>query len=79
MRQVDGDAAFLLDPRCPRLKAAMMGGYRYHEKNGTILKNNHSHIAEALQYLALHVASVGDTSILNSRREVKHVRAQGWT
>lgn len=79
MRQVDGDPAFLLDPRCTRLKAAMMGGYRYHEKNGTILKNNHSHIAEALQYLALHISSIGELDTRTARRPVKHVLAHGWT
>ncbi len=40
MRQVDGDSAFVVDPRCSQLKAAMMGGYRFHKKNGTIDKNN---------------------------------------
>ena len=53
MRQVDGDSAFVVDPRCSQLKAAMMGGYRFHKKNGTIDKNKHSHVAEALQYLSL--------------------------
>ena len=43
MRQVDGDSAFLVDPRCTQLKAAMMGGYRFHYKNGNIDKNKHSH------------------------------------
>lgn len=44
MRQVDGDPAFLMDPRCTRLKAAMMGGYRYKLKQpDTIEKNQHSH------------------------------------
>jgi len=44
MRQVDGDPAFLVDPRCTHLKAAMMGGYRYKPKgDGVIDKNNHSH------------------------------------
>lgn len=44
MRQVDGDPAFLVDPRCTRLKAAMMGGYRYKAKQeGVIDKNKHSH------------------------------------
>ena len=39
MRQVDGDSAFVVDPRCSQLKAAMMGGYRFHKKNGTIDTN----------------------------------------
>lgn len=78
MMQVDGDPAFLLSPNCVRLKAAMMGGYRYHPKTGAIEKNKHSHVAEALQYLALHIAGVGE-SLGAMRREIKSVNAVGWT
>jgi hypothetical protein len=78
MRQVDGDPAFLVDPRCTRLKAAMMGGYRF-DKNGGIDKNKHSHCAEALQYLCLHIASVGDGHYMTQRREIKAVASAGWT
>jgi len=78
MRQADGDAAFLLDSRCTQLKAAMLGGYRYHPKNGGIDKNKHSHVAEALQYAALHISSaVGSQT--GQKREVKKVAAGGWT
>lgn len=79
MRHVDGDSAFLLDPKCSQLKAAMMGGYRFHHKNGNIDKNNHSHVAEALQYFMLHVATAGEGSFMPMRREVKRVAASGWT
>jgi len=79
MRQVDGDAAFLVDPRCTQLKAAMMGGYRYHKKNETIDKNKHSHIAEALQYFMLHVMSASDGGLVTKAREIKTVSAAGWT
>lgn len=79
MRQVDGDPAFLIDPRCTKLKAAMMGGYRYKERIvDTIDKNKHSHVAEALQYLMLHISSnMGEH--VQHRREVKIVAASGWT
>lgn len=78
MRQVDGDPAFLLDPRCTQLKAAMMGGYRF-DKNGGIDKNKHSHVAEALQYLMLHIGA-GDTGRHQMvRREIKRVASAGWT
>ena len=79
MRQVDGDAAFLLDPKCTQLKAAMMGGYRFHHKNGTIDKNKHSHIAEALQYLMLHINHAAEAAYNLKRREIKRVAAAGWT
>ena len=79
MRQVDGDSAFLLDPRCSKLKAAMMGGYRFHPKNGNIEKNKHSHVAEALQYLMLHINAIGEAGYALQKREVKRVAAGGWT
>jgi len=79
MRQVDGDPAFLLDPRCTQLKAAMMGGYRF-DKHGGIDKNRHSHVAEALQYLMLHISSAGDAgSHMIQRRTIKPVASLGWT
>jgi hypothetical protein len=80
MRQVDGDPAFLVDPRCTQLKAAMMGGYRYKPKGDSdIEKNKHSHVAEALQYLMLHIANVSDGSHIPRKRDIKHVAATGWT
>lgn len=78
MRHVDGDSAFLMDPRCTKLKAAMMGGYRY-KKDGSIDKNKHSHVAEALQYLMLHIAHANSGAIVGQRREIKRVAANGWT
>ena len=57
----------------------MMGGYRYHPKNGTIEKNKHSHVAEALQYLMMHINTVGEGALLTQRREVKQVASAGWT
>jgi hypothetical protein len=80
MRQVDGDPGFLMDPGCSNLKSAMMGGYRY-KKNimDTIEKNHASHIAEALQYLMLHIASAQSGSGLSTRREVKTISSLGWT
>ena len=78
MRQVDGEAAFLVDHRCTRLKAAMMGGYKYHQKTGNIDKNKHSHIAEALQYLALHISSATG-EVRNVARPVRQVASAGWT
>ncbi len=79
MRHVDGDSAFVMDPCCTALKSAMMGGYRFHPKTGAIEKNKHSHVAEALQYLMLHIASIADGTIVNQRREIKPHAALGWT
>lgn len=78
MRQVDGDPAFLLDSTCTALKAAMMGGYRFHPKTGSIEKNNHSHIAEALQYFALHINDfAGHVPIV--AKPVKKVAFAAWS
>jgi hypothetical protein len=80
MRQVDGDPAFIVDPTCTQLKAAMMGGYRYKPKgDGEIEKGKASHVAEALQYLMLHIGTVGDGSATVQRRDVKRVTSGGWT
>ncbi len=79
MRHADGEAAFLMDPRCRRLKSAMMGGYRFHIKTGKIEKDKkHSHIAEALQYLMLHITS-REGALVGKPRPVVHVNASGWT
>ena len=79
MRQVDGDSAILVDPRCTHLKSALMGGYRYKKSgDGEIEKNKHSHVAEALQYLMLHISGAGEVHTAY-RREVKQVDASGWT
>ncbi|MDV7401745.1 hypothetical protein RZS08_60560, partial [Arthrospira platensis SPKY1] len=80
MRQVDGDPAFVVDPRCTQLKAAMMGGYRYKPKgDGDIDKNKHSHVAEALQYLMLHLHNAASGQILQRPRDIRVVSASGWT
>ena len=81
MRQSDGGPAFLMDRRCFHLKAAMVGGYRWHDKKpGVILKNEHSHVADALQYLCLHVSGVvGGTLPGRQRHEVKPARSVVWT
>ncbi len=79
MRQVDGDPGFLVDPSCMRLKAAMMGGYRFKEKGEGIDKNDHSHVAEALQYLCLHLNSAYSGAAATGARTVQQVSFSGWT
>lgn len=80
MRQVDGDPAFLVDPSCTQLKAAMMGGYRYKNRgDGGIDKNKHSHVAEALQYLMLHIGNAGEGAMVRVKRDIVPIAAVGWT
>jgi hypothetical protein len=82
MRQVDGDPGFLVDPSCNRVKAAMMGGYRF-KKNGDGLEKTgdagkHSHVGDAISYFCLHVGSLDSGALLHQRREIKRVDARGW-
>jgi hypothetical protein len=55
----DGHPRFVLSPTCVKLKAAMNGGYRYGARTErqneaeAPLKNSHSHVADALQYLLI--------------------------
>lgn len=58
VRQVDGKAAFLVNPECVHLVRALHYGYRYKLRKGGNMddvpeKNMHSHISDALQYLCL--------------------------
>ncbi|MFZ6731974.1 hypothetical protein ACO0LG_08655 [Undibacterium sp. Ji42W] len=58
-RMADGKPAIVIDPEARNLITAMAGGYRYKIKtNGELMdtpdKNKHSHIADSMQYLALH-------------------------
>lgn len=79
MRQIDGEPGLLMDPSCMKLKAALMGGYRFKEKTETIDKNEHSHVAEALQYLMLHLANASGGLALTGSRPVVQVDVGGWT
>jgi hypothetical protein len=70
----------MISPNCANLIEAMNGGYHYtrHRLRGSVdvvysnepAKNEHSHIADALQYLALHVNRKGDEPEKNGLREL---------
>jgi len=85
-RQVEGGPGHLIDPSCTELIRAMRGGYRYKmkksgEADDSPEKNSHSHVADAHQYACLHAdggAMFGDVG-QSQRREVKKVKAGGWT
>lgn len=84
-RQIDSGAGFLIDPSCRGLINALRGNYRYKVKlNGELEdkpeKNAASHLADALQYLMLHIdAQNGGRGYLRGRREIHRVSAVGWT
>lgn len=52
MRMVDGLPAFQMDPSCTHLHKGFVAGYVY-DKDGKALKNDSSHVHDALQYLLL--------------------------
>lgn len=59
VRQIDGKAGLLIDPKCTHIINAMEWGYRYKKSatgQGTLTfdKNHFSHQAESGQYFALH-------------------------
>jgi hypothetical protein len=77
-RMVDGRAAIQIDPSCSHIIRALRGGYRYKlKKNGEIEdspeKNASSHIADSLQYFALHINQLnfGDTWQSKARKVEK--------
>jgi hypothetical protein len=89
LRQQDGGPAIVFSRRgCPRLIAAMGGGYRYSfthlDQSKTVPdKNEHSHLADALQYAVLGYAS---RTALQIARKISRktntrprVTAAGWT
>jgi len=59
-RQIDGAAAFLVDPECTHVANTLEWGHRYKRTTSglmqaTIEKNHYSHCGDSVQYLALHV------------------------
>jgi hypothetical protein len=85
-RQIDSGPGFLLDPEgCKPLITAMRGGYRYKLKTSGEFddkpeKNEHSHIADALQYACLHADSgISGLHWRGNRRDIQHVSSAGWT
>ena len=84
-RQVDSGPAILFDPSCRGLINALRGNYRYKiKKNGeledTPEKNAASHLADALQYLMLHIEAQNAGAGYHRRaRAIQRVSAVGWT
>jgi hypothetical protein len=83
--QVDGGPRFVVDPGCRALIRALRGGYRYKiKRDGEMIdtpdKNEHSHIADSLQYGCLHIdATFGSVLKERRKREFKLQHAAGWT
>lgn len=85
-----GPAIVFDEARCPNLIRAMKMGYRYQNVKATgepqpkPLKNEHSHIVDALQYACL-AAIAGALGAINrqlfrqGRSQPKRISAAGWT
>ena len=77
---IEGAPRILIDPSCVRLKTAMGGGYCYADRNSgqseaaQPLKNEHSHVADALQYLCLG-AGEGRALLGQSKSQKKVITA----
>lgn len=76
MRQIDGQALFRIDPSMTHTIAALDWGYRNKKTasaagQATVEKNFWSHIAEAVQYLALYYNDPG--ALGNSRDTLREV------
>ena len=72
MRAIDGGPGFLISSECHWLIRAMDYLYRYKKQTGAsatpvVDKNHASHIAEALQYLALNVHAEANASLWRRR------------
>lgn len=82
-RLINGQPGFLLTMNCKRLRKALMGSYqyarlrgadeRYHEKP---LKNAYSHIAEALEYIAMYYAQKPHDS---QQQAIKDLVSRYWS
>lgn len=87
--QVDGGPMHLIDPSCKTLIRGLRTGYRYKVRSNGDMddkpeKNSYSHLLDGHQYACLHVdASMVGKGMSGPRRagarEVKPVRAAGWT
>ena len=78
VRQIDGKAGLLIDPKCTHIINAMEWGYRYKRSasgQGTLTfdKNHFSHIAESGQYFALHYNAVMDGRGFGSQSKAREV------
>lgn len=81
-QQRDGRAMFLVDPRCTHVLKGFRGAYKYRRKtDGTFearpQKDDASHIADAVQYLALGVSS--PVQLRAAHRRDTYVTQQGST
>jgi hypothetical protein len=80
---LDGRPAFVLSPRCKRLRRALQGGFCYRRANvsgeryaDVPDKNLYSHVAEALEYALLGLGEGRDALHRSVSREVHWMREE---
>lgn len=86
-QQIDGKAAFQLDPGCVMLRQGFEYGYRWRaNRKGDMEgkepdKNKYSHPHDALQYFVdvIETGAIGKFMDMNQARKVEAVSARGWT
>lgn len=71
-RQIDGGPGLLIDPCCTHTTNSLEWGHRYKRSpsgisSTTAEKNHHSHIGDAVQYLALHYNVQADGAMFQRR------------
>jgi hypothetical protein len=84
LRQVNGKAAFLIDPSCTQLIKGFRSGYKYKAKKDGSLdetpdKNEHSHLADSCQYFSMLIEGAVSGVHQNQARETVAVNSGGWT
>jgi len=76
VRQIEGKAYFLIDKSCKQVIRGFNGGYKYKRKqDGTYepkpLKDEHSHLADAVQYLCGGLDGLGGGYSAQKSRELE--------
>lgn len=71
--QIDGAAAFLVDPSCQHIINTLTWGHRYKRSasglpSTTADKTHHSHMGDALQYMALRFNGVADAYAASKKK-----------
>ncbi len=84
-QHIEGEALFLVDKtRCPQAVSGFEHGYRYKRKKDghheeVPEKNEHSHLADSIQYGCQMVDQGGAAQERHKLREVQPVDMRGWT
>ncbi len=85
-RQIDGGAAFLIDPSCRHTANALEWGHRWKKTSSGLTsasaeKNHYSHIGDSLQYFALHYGMTAPGQSYNARSKPRQLvkRPYLWT